>query len=289
MSSPPVTLRRTRSQWSPVGLGRLLAYLILLLVAVSVAVPFLWMISTSLKNNEAVFAVPPEWLPRPPQWSNYVDVFRVVPFGLFGLNSIKIASLSTLGTLVSCSMAAFAFARLRFPGRGLLFAVLLSVLMVPSQVTLIPVYYVMAQLGWINTHYPLIVPAWFGNAFGIFLLRQFFLTLPQELMDAAKIDGCTPYGVYARIWLPLAKPALVTLAILSFINTWNDFLSPLIYLNDLSMMTLPVGLASFQGLHNSDWGPLMAGAFMACIPMIVLFVVGQRYFVRGIVLSGLKG
>jgi multiple sugar transport system permease protein len=194
-------------------------------------------------------------------------------------------------------MAAFAFARLRFPGRGLLFAVLLSVLMVPGQVTLIPVYWVMAQLGWINTHYPLIVPSWFGSgigsgfggALGIFLLRQFFLTLPQELMDAAKIDGCTPYGVYARIWLPLAKPALFTLAILSFIGTWNDFLTPLIYLNDQSMMTLPVGLASFQGLHYSDWGPLMAGAFMACIPMIVLFVVGQRYFVRGIVLSGLKG
>jgi multiple sugar transport system permease protein len=289
MSSLPLMLRRARPRWAPATLGRFLAYLILLLVAVSMAVPFLWMISTSLKTNEAVFAVPPEWLPRPPQWSNYAEVFRIVPFALFGLNSFKIASLSTLGTLVSCSMAAFAFARLRFPGRGLLFAVLLSVLMVPSQVTLIPVYYVMAQLGWINTHYPLIVPAWFGNAFGIFLLRQFFLTLPQELMDAAKIDGCTPYGVYARIWLPLAKPALVTLAILSFIGTWNDFLSPLIYLNDQSMMTLPVGLASFQGLHYSDWGPLMAGAFMACIPMIVLFVAGQRYFVRGIVLSGLKG
>jgi multiple sugar transport system permease protein len=289
MSSLPVTLRRARFRWSPATLGRLLAYLILLVVALSMAVPFLWMISTSLKTNEAVFAVPPEWLPRPPQWSNYADVFRIVPFALFGLNSFKIASLATLGTLVSCSMAAFAFARLRFPGRGVLFAVLLSVLMVPSQVTLIPVYFVMAQLGWINTHYPLIVPAWFGNAFGIFLLRQFFLTLPQELMDAAKIDGCTPYGVYARIWLPLAKPALVTLAILSFISTWNDFLSPLIYLNDLSMMTLPVGLASFQGLHNSDWGLLMAGAFMACIPMIALFVGGQRYFVRGIVLSGLKG
>jgi ABC-type glycerol-3-phosphate transport system permease component len=289
MSSLPVTLRRAQPRWSPATLGRFLAYLILLLVAVSMAVPFLWMISTSLKTNEAVFAVPPDWLPRPPQWSNYAEVFRIVPFALFGLNSFKIASLSTLGTLVSCSMAAFAFARLRFPGRGLLFAVLLSVLMVPGQVTLIPVYWVMAQLGWINTHYPLIVPAWFGNAFGIFLLRQFFLTLPQELMDAAKIDGCTPYGVYARIWLPLAKPALVTLAILSFIGTWNDFLSPLIYLNDQFMMTLPVGLASFQGLHYSDWGPLMAGAFMACIPMIALFVVGQRYFVRGIVLSGLKG
>ena len=289
MSSLPVTLRRARFRWSPATVGRLLAYLILLVVAVSMAVPFLWMISTSLKTNEAVFAVPPEWLPRPPQGSNYADVFRIVPFALFGLNSFKIASLATLGTLVSCSMAAFAFARLRFPGRGVLFAVLLSVLMVPSQVTLIPVYWVMAQLGWINTHYPLIVPAWFGNAFGIFLLRQFFLTLPQELMDAAKIDGCTPYGVYARIWLPLAKPALVTLAILSFIGTWNDFLSPLIYLNDQSMMTLPVGLASFQGLHYSDWGPLMAGAFMACLPMIVLFVAGQRYFVRGIVLSGLKG
>jgi multiple sugar transport system permease protein len=253
------------------------------------AVPLLWMISTSLKDNQAVFAVPPTWVPNPPQWSNYAQVFQVVPFALFGLNSLKISSLATLGTLVSCSMAAFAFARLRFPGRGLLFAVLLSVLMIPGQVTLIPVYYVMAQLGWINTHYPLIVPAWFGNAFGIFLLRQFFLTLPQELMDAAKIDGCTPYGVYARIWLPLAKPALATLAILTFINSWNDFLSPLIYLNDQSMMTIPVGLSSFQGLHNADWGPLMAAAFMGCVPMIVLFVAGQRYFVQGIVLSGLKG
>jgi multiple sugar transport system permease protein len=247
------------------------------------------MISTSLKDNEAVFAVPPIWIPNPPLWSNYATVFQMVPFALFAFNSTKIAALATLGTLVSCSMGAFAFARLRFPGRGPLFAVLLSVLMIPGQVTLIPVYYVMAQLGWINTHFPLIVPAWFGGAFGIFLLRQFFLTLPQELMDAAKIDGCTPYGVYGRIFLPLAKPALATLAILSFIGSWNDFLSPLIYLNDQSMMTIPVGLASFQGLHNSDWGPLMAGSFMACIPMLVLFVAGQRYFVRGIVLSGLKG
>jgi ABC-type glycerol-3-phosphate transport system permease component len=290
MSSLPLPLARRRSGGSLLSrVGRLLAYLILTVLAVSMAVPLLWMISTSLKDNQAVFAVPPTWVPNPPHWSNYAQVFQVVPFALFGLNSLKISSLATLGTLVSCSMAAFAFARLRFPGRGLLFAVLLSVLMIPSQVTLIPVYYVMAQLGWINTHYPLIVPAWFGNAFGIFLLRQFFLTLPQELMDAAKIDGCTPYGVYARIWLPLAKPALATLAILTFINSWNDFLSPLIYLNDQSMMTIPVGLASFQGLHNADWGPLMAAAFMGCVPMIVLFVAGQRYFVQGIVLSGLKG
>jgi multiple sugar transport system permease protein len=284
---PKQTYRRPRRPLA--GLGRVLAYLLLVAVSISMAVPFLWMISTSLKTNEAVYAVPPQLLPSPARWSNYADVFQVVPFGLFALNSFKISSLATLGSLFSCSMAAFAFARLRFPGRGILFALVLSVLMVPSQVTLIPIYWVMAQLGWINTHYPLIVPSWFGNAFGIFLLRQFFLTLPQEFMDAAKIDGCTPYGVYARIWVPLAKPALVTLAILTFISSWNDFLSPLIYLNDESMMTIPVGLASFQGLHNADWGPLMAGSFMACIPMIVLFVLGQRYFVRGIVLSGLKG
>lgn len=289
MSNVSATLPRAtrRPPWA--GVWRVLAYLLLLLVALSIAIPFLWMVSTSLKTNEAVFAVPPAMLPSPVQWDNYAEVFRVVPFALFGFNSLKISSLATLGTLISCSMAAFAFARLRFPGRGVLFAILLSVLMIPSQVTLIPVYYVMAQLGWINTHYPLIVPSWFGNAFGIFLLRQFFLTLPQELMDAAKIDGCTPYGVYARIWLPLAKPALATLAILTFINSWNDFLSPLIYLNDQSMMTIPVGLSSFQGLHNADWGPLMAAAFMGCLPMVVLFVAGQRYFVQGIVLSGLKG
>jgi len=270
-------------------LGRLVAYVILLVLALSATVPFLWMISTSLKTNEAAFAVPPEWIPSAPQWDNYAAVFRNAPFGLFAVNSTKIATLTTLGTLISCSMGAFAFARLRFPGRGLLFAVLLSVLMIPSQVTLIPVYFVMAKLGWINTHFPLIVPAWFGGAFGIFLLRQFFMTLPQELMDAARIDGCTPYGVYGRIFLPLAKPALATLAILTFIGSWNDFLNPLIYLNDQSMMTIPVGLVSFQGLHNSEWGPLMAGSFMACLPMLALFVAGQRYFVRGIVLSGLKG
>ncbi len=290
MSSLSPTLpRRERTWWSLAGVVRGLAYVVLVVVALSMAIPFLWMISTSLKGNEAVFAVPPQVIPDPPLWSNYADVFQIVPFGLFVLNSVKISSLATLGTLISSSMAAFAFARLRFPGRGLLFALVLSVLMVPSQVTLIPVYWVMAQLGWINTLLPLIVPSWFGNAFGIFLLRQFFLTLPQEFMDAARIDGCTPYGVYARIWLPLAKPALVTFGILSFISSWNDFLSPLIYLNDQTMMTIPVGLASFQGLHNAEWGPLMAGSFMACIPIIAIFIAGQRYFVRGIVLSGLKG
>jgi multiple sugar transport system permease protein len=206
----------------------------------------------------------------------------------FILNSTKIAVLSVIGQLLSCSMAAFCFARFEFPGRNALFMILLATLMVPGQVTLIPVFLVMRALGWVDTHYALIVPAWLGGAFGTFLLRQFFLTVPRELEDAARIDGASSFAIYSRIFLPLAKPALATLAVLGFMGSWNDLLGPVIYLQTRSKMTLPVGLALFKGQYVTEYALLNTGATISLIPILILFILAQNYFVQGLTMTGLK-
>jgi len=252
-------------------------------------VPFLWMLSTSLKTTPQTMAFPPEWWPRPVQWRNYATIWRYLPFFRFFLNSVKIVFFVVLGQLTTCSLAAYAFAKLRFPGRKVMFLILLATMMIPGQVTLIPVFIIMKTLGWVNTHYALIVPAFFGSAFGTFLLRQFFLSIPNELEDAARIDGCSPFGIYWRIMLPLAKPALATLAIFTFMGTWNDFMRPLIYLSDMTKMTLPVGLALLSNHQDIRIQLIMAGAVVSLLPIVLIYIFGQKYFVRGIALSGMKG
>ena len=252
-------------------------------------VPFLWMLSTSLKTTAQSMAFPPEWWPRPFVWENYTQIRQYMPFFQFLYNSVKIVFLVVFGQLFTCSLAGYAFAKLRFPGRKFLFLVLLSTMMIPSQVTLIPVFVIMKYLGWINTHYALIVPAFFGSVFGTFLLRQFFLGLPNDLEDAARIDCCSPFGTYWRIMLPLAKPPLATLAIFTFMATWNDFMRPLIYLSDMDKMTLPVGLALLSNHQDIRIPLIMAGAVLSVLPILVLYALGQKYFVRGIALTGMKG
>jgi multiple sugar transport system permease protein len=273
--------------------------LIALLVAggLLMMVPFLWMISTSLKTRAEVFAVPRVLWPASPRIENYAEMWNALPFGAFFVNSAKLAFLNTVGTLISCSMAAYAFAMLRFPFRGPLFALLLVTLIIPFQVTLIPNFILYRLLphpfstsgNWIGTHEPLWVGAFLGGAFGTFLLRQFFLAIPRELADAARVDGANPWQIYLRIYLPLAKPALATLAIFTFMWSWNDFINPIIYLRDVPSFTLTAGLSLFQGQYVGKWPLLMAGALVSILPMIVLFVIAQRQFVRGIALTGIKG
>jgi multiple sugar transport system permease protein len=259
--------------------------------------PFLWMISTSLKTRAEVFSIPPTLFPLVPQWNNYPDMWNALPFASFFGNSFRIAVLNTAGQLLSCSMAAFAFSTMRFRFREPLFALLLVTLIIPFQVVLVPNFILYRLLphpfstsgNWIGTQEPLWVGAFLGGAFGTFLLRQFFLAIPRELADAARVDGANPWQIYRHIYIPLSLPALATLAIFTFMWSWNDLIDPIIYLRDLDTLTVTAGLSLFQGQFVGKWPLLMAGALVSVLPMIVLFVVAQRHFVRGIALSGIKG
>lgn len=268
---------------------KFLAYLIMTLGALVMVLPFLWMISTSLKEPGQIFKMPPVWIPKPIVWSNFQRAWTSLPFALFTSNSFKISILGTVGTLLSCSWAAYAFSRLRFPGKDILFSIVLATMMIPGQVTMIPIFIVMKTLGWYDTHYPLWVPHFFGSAFGTFLLRQFFSSLPTDLDDAARIDGCNPFQIYWRIYLPLSKPALATLGVLTFLGCWNNLLGSVIYLKTIEKFTLMIGLSFFQGQYTTDFSLLMAGTLISLIPTIILYVVAQKYFVQGIALTGIKG
>jgi ABC-type glycerol-3-phosphate transport system permease component len=263
--------------------------LVIWLGGIVMVLPFLWMLSTSLKSQGEAMIYPPQWIPNPPLWSNYVDVVQSFPFASFAFNSFKIAIIGTIGQLISTTLAAYAFARMRFPGCNLLFVILLATLMIPGHVTMIPTFLLFNQLGWVNTHYPLMIPAWFGGAFGTFLIRQFFHTIPNDYSEAATIDGAGHFQILTRIYAPLAGPVLATLALFTFMNHWNEFLLPVIYLTDQEKMTLTVGLSSFRQQYSTLYHYLMAGTLLSTIPIFVLFVLLQKYFVRGIVMSGVKG
>jgi multiple sugar transport system permease protein len=271
--------------------GLTLGTILILIGAFILMVPLAWMISTALKADGEVFIIPIRWIPKKLLWSNFPDALHFIPFGSFYLNSIKVAIMVVLGAVLSSSLVAFAFARLRVPGKNILFITLLSTLMLPQEVTLVPVYLLFKWLGWLDSYRPLFVPAWFGGgAFYIFLLRQFFMTLPTELDDAAKIDGANFFDIYARILMPLAKPALATVAIFSFYDSWNDFRGPLIYLNSQTLYTIPIGLRLYMSaLANTHWNFLMAATLLSIIPPLLLFFTSQRYFIQGAILTGLKG
>lgn len=270
-------------------LKRSMIYLVVNILAFVMLMPLFWMISTSLKPNEQVYLIPPKWIPNPIVWSNYPRAFSFAPFGLFIKNSTIIAVVCVIGVVFSSSLAGFSFAKLRWPGRDLLFFILLSTMMLPGQVTMIPIFIFFKKLGWINTFYPLTVPSFFGGgAFNIFLMRQFFLTIPYELDEAARIDGASFFKIYSAIELPLSKPVITAISIFTFIGAWNEFMGPLIYLNDSSKYTIQLGLRMFQADFSADWSALMAMSIVAALPCIILFFVAQRYFIQGIVLTGLK-
>jgi len=270
-------------------------HLVLIPITFILLVPFLWMLSTSLQTGAETRTFPPVLVPASPQWSNYPDALAAAPFPRFMLNSAIVAVVVVMANLVLCSLAGYAFARFRFRGSGLLFAVLMGTLMVPFQVTMIPEFLIVKWLGlhtWsqlgIDHLGALIVPN-MATAFGIFLLRQFFLTVPVELEEAARIDGTSRVGVLFKILLPLSLPALATLAALTFLDSWNSFLWPLIVINTESHMTLPLGLNTFQGSHDIHWELLMAGNMFSLLPMLLIFFAAQRYFVRSVATTGLKG
>lgn len=268
--------------------GKTVWYIVLGIGAVTMLVPFLWMLSTSLKEAGAVFTFPPQWIPKPVVWRNYVDAWNAVPFGRFYLNSIFIAACQTFGVLLTSSLAAYAFARLEFPGRDKLFFLYLATMMLPGAVTMIPTFILLKMVGWIDTYKALIIPGLF-TAYGTFLLRQFFMGIPSDLEDAARIDGCSKMGIYRHVVIPLSKPALATLGTMTFIGSWNNFMWPLIVTNSMEKKTLPIGLASFQGLYTTDWTLLMAASIIVMVPTLIVFIFNQRFFVEGIKLSGMKG
>ncbi len=271
---------------------RVLNYTALTLGAFAMLFPLFWMINTSLKPLPDTQAYPPIWLPIPPRLENYTETLAVQPFGRYLLNSFIIAAAVVIGDLVSCSFAAYGFARLRFPGRDFLFKLLVSTMMVPFIVRLVPLFLLFQQLKWINTYWPLIVPAYFGTPFFIFLMRQFFLTIPGELTEAARIDGANEIVIWSTIFLPLSRPALVVVAVMAFGASWNEFLAPLIFINDKDKWTAAIGLAAmFQttGIATLQWNLLMAAATMTVVPTVVLFLLTQRYFIRGVAMTGIKG
>ena len=289
-----MNMTRRNSVW-PAGqanrrmLGDIMTYVACAIISLIFIFPTLWMISTSFKDVAQVYRIPMSWLPDPVMWDNYSNALDAMPFFGYVRNSLFIVIGSTFGTILSCSLVAYGFARFRAPGRNILFMIVLSTMMLPYAVMMIPQFVMFSALGWVNTFNPLIVPAFFGSPFFIFLLRQFFMTIPRDLDEAAKMDGASALGIWFRIILPLAKPALVTVAVFCIIWTWNDYLGPLIYLSGKDNYTVAVGLAFFQGEHSTDWGMLMAASTMAVVPSLIIFLFAQRYFIQGIATSGLKG
>lgn len=265
-------------------------YVVLSFFAVTLALPLVWLVSTSLKTGAQTFVMPPKWIPEPVVWQNYPQAFQAVPFQRYFWNTLQVVIFATLGTLLTASMAAFAFARLRFRGRSLLFGLVLSTIMLPGIVTLIPTFIVFRYLKWINTFLPLIVPYWFGGgAFNIFLIRQFFMTLPYDLDEAARIDGASNFRIYWDVLLPLSKPVLTTVAVFSFIHHWNDFFLPLVYLQDTAKWTMAIGLQGFKDLYSTSWNLMMAASTAMILPLLALFFLAQHYFVSGIHLTGIAG
>ena len=270
-------------------LFKLLIFIAILIGAILLLIPLAWLVSTSLKPRGQLFLTPPKWIPNPILWGNYKKALTILPFHIFLKNTLIITFSVTFGTVLSSSIVAFGFARLRAPLRNFFFIVLLSTLMIPFQVVMIPRFILFKYLNWIDTFAPIIVPNFFAGAWNVFLLRQFYLTIPLEYDDAARIDGCSSWGIYWRIILPLAKPALVAIGVYSIMWQWNDFLEPLIYLNSQRKFTLQLGLRIFQGMHFTDWSLMMAATTVVLLPCLILFFFTQRYFMKGIVVSGVKG
>jgi ABC-type glycerol-3-phosphate transport system permease component len=294
VAQPLVVTRRKRNAMAILRrkvLPRLIIYILLVLGSVAFILPFLWMLSSSLKTPGEIFIFPPKWIPSSPQWHNYPDALTIQPFGRYTINTIIVTGLSMLGTLISSSLVAYGFARIRGAGSGFLFSLVLATMMLPYQVTMIPTFIVFRMLGWVNTLKPLIVPSFFGSAFFIFLLRQFMMTVPLEMDEAAIIDGCSTFGVYWRIMLPMAKPALATVAIFAFMDGWTDLMGPLIYLNSQRLYTIALGLATFRQQFSTEtpWHQLMAASIATMIPTLLVFLLAQRIFIQGIVVTGLKG
>ncbi len=282
----PISSRSTHQKL----LKQIALIFILILTSLIFLMPLYWMVITALKTHGDILRYPPSLWPKPVTSDNFPRAFNALPFGRFYLNSFVIVIISTIGTVLSSSLIGYGFARYRVPGSNFLFAVLLATLALPDEIFLIPVFLLFKQLGWLNTILPLVVPAYFGNAFYIFLFRQYMRGIPRELMDAAVIDGATQLGMFWHIMVPLSMPVFATVTVFNFLFKWNDFFTPLIYLQKVNQMTVAVGLSYFKGQQMvTDWGALMAASLVSIIPVLIVFVIAQRYLVQGIATTGLKG
>ncbi|MDR1470862.1 MAG: carbohydrate ABC transporter permease [Spirochaetaceae bacterium] len=268
--------------------AKLFVYLIMSAMAITMVIPFVWMLSGSLKTETTLFALPFKLIPEHPRWGNYADVWTRVPYGLFYINSAKISVFATIGQLVVCSLGAYALARINFPHRDKIFLLFLATMMIPNQVTMIPQYQLIRLFHLTDTHTALILLRLF-SPFGVFMLRQFFLTIPMELSESARIDGCNEFTIYAKIVLPLSKPALATLTVFTFMGAWNDFMGPLIYLNSKERYTLQLGIRYFQQVYGTEYTLVMAATALSLIPVIIVYLFAQRYFIEGVATSGMKG
>ncbi|MBF8186990.1 carbohydrate ABC transporter permease [Nonomuraea sp. K274] len=266
------------------------AYALLIVATAVFVLPFLWMITTSLKSDAENLAFPPEFLPSAFHFENYAKGWSgTLPFNTFLLNSVLVTALSMLGNLISCVLPAYAFARLRARASGVMFALMLATMMIPREITLVPKYIMFANLGWVDTYLPLVVPEFFGVALYIFLLRQFFTTIPQELVDAARIDGASELRILWRVMLPLSKPALASIMLFSFVGNWNQYLESVIYLRTTEKFTIPLGLAMFSGQYATQYNQMMAVALVTLMPILILFFIAQKTFIRGVTLTGIAG
>ncbi|MBK8796627.1 MAG: carbohydrate ABC transporter permease [Anaerolineales bacterium] len=264
-------------------------HVVLILAGITFLMPLLWIVSTSLKTAGQVFIIPVEWIPSNPQWANFVEIFQILPLATFIRNTFIVTVLGTLGAVCSSLIVGYSLARLRWPGRDYVFMLLIATMMLPFVVTLIPTFILFKFLGWLDTLLPLFVPSWFGQAFYIFLMRQFMIGLPFELEEAARIDGASTWTILIRVIAPLCGPAIATVAIFAFLAHYNDFMGPLIYLSTNERFTLPLGIYWYQGRYGTSWHLVMAVSTVAILPMITLFFLAQRYFTRGITLTGLAG
>ncbi len=269
-------------------ISRFILYVCLIIVVIVMLIPLVWMLSASLKTAETVFGTTIEWIPKDPQWGNYVMIWKKIPFALFTFNSAKLTIIITLIQLVTSSFAAYGFAKCKFKGRDLLFLCYVATIAIPWQVYMLPQYIMMQKLHLVNTHLSIILLQSF-TAFGVFLLRQFYVTIPDDLLEAARIDGMNEYGIYARIILPLSKPSMATLTIFSFVTVWNDFMGPMIYFDSTKLKTIQLGIRLFVGQYSAHYEYIMAASVTSLIPVFILYLVFQRFFVQGIASSGLKG
>ena len=267
--------------------GQTALYLALIVTSIAMLMPFYWMVSTSLKPEADVFVTPPKWIPNPITFVHYLEVWTRLPFARFFYNSVFVAAMTTIGDVFFATLAGYAFAKLKFPGRDQIFFIMLLTLMVPFQVNMIPLYKLMDRFKWLDTYWALIVPGAL-SVFGIYLMRQYILSIPDELLDSARVDGCSEFVIFWRIAAPLSLPGIATLAIFTFVGSWTSFLWPMIVTSSMEMRTLPVGIALLQGYHTTNWTQNMAGSTIAAMPMIAMFLLMQQQFIEGLTAGAVK-
>lgn len=290
LKPPMIKSNFFKSQKQTKRMGNIFTYILLILISIILMLPLVWMVSTSLKPMTEIAQFPPTLFPEDVQWQNYVETIKSFPFFRYAGNTLFITFFVVVGNVLSNSFIAYGFSKIKFPGRNILFSLVLSTMMIPGFVLMIPQYVLFSNIGWVGTYLPLIVPAFFGSGFNIFLMRQFYLSIDDELIEAAQIDGANHLYIWSRLMVPLTKPALITIGIQSFNGAWNDFLGPLLYIHDENMYTLQIGLQVFQSQSTTQWNYLMAGATLVLLPTVLLFLFAQKYFIEGMDLSaGTKG